>query len=64
MRMTARERRGLGKTDTKYVCDWFTTVAMLVIGQFKYARKIELTVRESARSVVESTIGVAGARRK
>ena len=30
----------------------------LVIGQFKYALKIEIIVRESAGSVVESTVGV------
>ena len=49
LRMTARERRALGNPDTNYVCDWFTTGTMkaLVIGQFKYARKIELTVREA-----------------
>ena len=66
LRMTATERRALGNPDTNYVCDWFTTGTMktLVIGQFKYARKIELTVRESVRSVVESTIGVAGGGRK
>ena len=56
--MTARERRALGNPDTNYVCDWFTTGTMktLVIGQFKYARKIELTVGEAL--VVKSTIGV------
>ena len=47
--MTAWERRALGNPDTNYVCDWFTTGTMktLVIGRFKYARKIELTVQEA-----------------
>ena len=49
LHMTARERRDLGNPDTIYVCDWFATGTMqtLVIGQFKYAGKIELMVREA-----------------
>ena len=47
--MTAEERSALGNRDTSYVCDWFTTGTMktLLIGQFKCARKLELTEREA-----------------